>query len=372
MRGRGRPKHPDILTPREWEVLALLREGGSNEEIAQALGVTLATARFHVSEIIGKLGVANRHEAAAWQPEPTSSRPAWTRALVPFAAVSQIKWSSLGAVLSVVVVAGVITVVALLVWGIAQTSTLPSSSSSISGFCTPGPTNTPPTPAKLISTPDLRPDSVRMTEIAVGQQRNRDWSKRFIAAGCDPHTLSDSTFEVFNPGPTYNSLDQAIAGADVIVRAHVDNTKFSLSGNIDLPNGDVSVNDLPNADVSLTVLESLKGDAPQTLVLAQGGGPVPQAYWGALEHPEGFPILLTGDDVILLAQRRPPNAGYPGGYVLLAYRGVYYVREGKVFATKDNPCASAIDGTPLTQEVDLIRASLARSAGGHVSSSPGC
>ena len=35
MRRRGRPPYPDILTPREWEVLALLRQGLSNEEIAQ-------------------------------------------------------------------------------------------------------------------------------------------------------------------------------------------------------------------------------------------------------------------------------------------------------------------------------------------------
>ena len=40
---RGRPPHPDILTPREWEVLALLRSGASNEEIAEQLGVTLST-----------------------------------------------------------------------------------------------------------------------------------------------------------------------------------------------------------------------------------------------------------------------------------------------------------------------------------------
>jgi hypothetical protein len=341
-------------------VLALLRRGASNEEIAQTLDVTLATARFHVAEIIGKLGVTNRHEAAAWQPEPTSTRSAWARGLAPFAAVRQMKWTSVGPVSGAVVVVGAITVVALLVWGIAQTSTVPSS--SISGFCTPGPTYAPAAPSKLISTPDLRPDSVRMTEIAVGQQRNRDWTNRFIAAGCDPHTLSDTTFEVFYPGPTYQNPDQAIAGADVIVRAHVDTTEFSLSGD----------EQIPNADVSLTVLESLKGDAPQTLVFLQGGGPVPQGYWGGLAHPEGLPILLAGDDVILLAQRRPPNAGYPGGYVLLPYRGVYYVREGKVYATKDNPCAPRIDGTPLSQEVDFIRASLARSAAGHASSSPGC
>ena len=36
---RGRPPHPDILTPREWEILALLREGLSDPEIAERLGI---------------------------------------------------------------------------------------------------------------------------------------------------------------------------------------------------------------------------------------------------------------------------------------------------------------------------------------------
>ncbi len=68
MNGRGRPPTPDILTPREWEVLALLRRGLSNREIADELGISLAGAKFHVSEIISKLGVSSREEAAAWQP----------------------------------------------------------------------------------------------------------------------------------------------------------------------------------------------------------------------------------------------------------------------------------------------------------------
>jgi DNA-binding CsgD family transcriptional regulator len=65
MRRRGRPPHPDILTPREWEVLALVEEGASNDEIAQRLGITERTAKYHVSEIMSKLGVSSREEAVA-------------------------------------------------------------------------------------------------------------------------------------------------------------------------------------------------------------------------------------------------------------------------------------------------------------------
>ena len=37
-----RPSHPDMLTPREQEVLALLREGLTNPRIAERLSITLA------------------------------------------------------------------------------------------------------------------------------------------------------------------------------------------------------------------------------------------------------------------------------------------------------------------------------------------
>jgi DNA-binding NarL/FixJ family response regulator len=74
MNRRGRPPYPDILTPREWEVLELLRQGLSNEHIAELLGITLRTAKFHVSEILSKLGVESREQAAAWQPEEAPAR----------------------------------------------------------------------------------------------------------------------------------------------------------------------------------------------------------------------------------------------------------------------------------------------------------
>jgi DNA-binding CsgD family transcriptional regulator len=53
------------LTGREREVLALVAEGRSNSQIAQALFISPKTASVHVSNILGKLGVAGRGEAAA-------------------------------------------------------------------------------------------------------------------------------------------------------------------------------------------------------------------------------------------------------------------------------------------------------------------
>jgi DNA-binding CsgD family transcriptional regulator/tetratricopeptide (TPR) repeat protein len=53
------------LTPREREVLVLLADGRTNRQIAEALFISVKTASVHVSNILAKLGVANRGEAAA-------------------------------------------------------------------------------------------------------------------------------------------------------------------------------------------------------------------------------------------------------------------------------------------------------------------
>jgi len=66
---RGRPPHPDILTPRQWEVLEHVRDGKTNEQIARQLGISPDGVKFHVSEIITKLGVTSRREAATWHRE---------------------------------------------------------------------------------------------------------------------------------------------------------------------------------------------------------------------------------------------------------------------------------------------------------------
>ena len=51
------------LTARERDVLALLADGLGNRDIAQALGISEHTVKFHLGAIFGKLGAATRTEA---------------------------------------------------------------------------------------------------------------------------------------------------------------------------------------------------------------------------------------------------------------------------------------------------------------------
>ena len=57
------------LTHRQREVLDLIVRGKTNGEIAEELGITLDGAKWHVSEILARLGVNSREEAAEWYRE---------------------------------------------------------------------------------------------------------------------------------------------------------------------------------------------------------------------------------------------------------------------------------------------------------------
>ena len=67
-------RHEDIapvalsarLTPREIEVLRLIAEGKSNQDIADKLLISLSTVAHHVTSILGKTSSSNRTEAAAY------------------------------------------------------------------------------------------------------------------------------------------------------------------------------------------------------------------------------------------------------------------------------------------------------------------
>jgi DNA-binding NarL/FixJ family response regulator len=66
MREVRAPESPKALTGRETEVLKLLAQGQSNKQIAQSLNIGEKTVHSHVSNILGKLGVPSRTQAALY------------------------------------------------------------------------------------------------------------------------------------------------------------------------------------------------------------------------------------------------------------------------------------------------------------------
>ena len=66
MREVRTPESPEALSERETEVLRLLARGLANKEIANELVIAEKTVKTHVSNILGKLGVQSRTQAALY------------------------------------------------------------------------------------------------------------------------------------------------------------------------------------------------------------------------------------------------------------------------------------------------------------------
>jgi DNA-binding NarL/FixJ family response regulator len=79
-RPRGRLRHPDILTPAEWAVVELARDGMTNAEIAVRRGVGPETVKSRVASILSKLSLPDRRALAAWDGQPGAAPAAVTAA----------------------------------------------------------------------------------------------------------------------------------------------------------------------------------------------------------------------------------------------------------------------------------------------------
>lgn len=101
-RPRGRPPYADSLTPAEWRIADAIRHGGTDRTISKRLGISSDAVKFHVGNILGKLGFANRRALRQWAGVPQASalgRRKQREGQMSVAAVpdsSDIQWGDIG------------------------------------------------------------------------------------------------------------------------------------------------------------------------------------------------------------------------------------------------------------------------------------
>jgi DNA-binding CsgD family transcriptional regulator len=148
-----RPRYPEDaiadLTARQREVLALLAKRRTNAEIASDLGISLDGAKWHVSEIIGRLGVESRDEAAeCWR--RYNGLPARLRRIaLGLAAAGSLRWAAAGAALVAIGLA------AAVVLALRDDGSPPATGTPADGSPTPIPTPSGPAPFSLVPAPGV-------------------------------------------------------------------------------------------------------------------------------------------------------------------------------------------------------------------------
>jgi DNA-binding CsgD family transcriptional regulator/predicted enzyme related to lactoylglutathione lyase len=70
---RGRPPHDDLLTPAEWRVVHAVKHGMTSREIAERRGISIDAVKYHVANVLAKLGLADRGALRHWHRAPKQS-----------------------------------------------------------------------------------------------------------------------------------------------------------------------------------------------------------------------------------------------------------------------------------------------------------
>ncbi|HEX6139570.1 MAG TPA: LuxR C-terminal-related transcriptional regulator [Candidatus Limnocylindria bacterium] len=97
-RGRGRPPHPDVLTPAEWAVLDLVRHGLNRRQVAERRGIGPDAVKYHLANIGDKLGVRGIRRLRHWPGYPATSPIARSRKETPMQSATGIALGPIGQV----------------------------------------------------------------------------------------------------------------------------------------------------------------------------------------------------------------------------------------------------------------------------------
>src|SRR6185437_6415933 len=108
----GSHQRDSVLTERQRAVLELIAAGKTNAEIGEALGISLDGAKWHVTEILTRLQVQTREQAADWWRHEQSVQQRASRLFSHFRPITAIGGIALGG--TVLAAVGVCAVVILM------------------------------------------------------------------------------------------------------------------------------------------------------------------------------------------------------------------------------------------------------------------
>ena len=270
---RGRPRYPDVLTPREQEVLALVREGLTNGEIAERLSVSADTVKTHVSQILSKLGVGTREEAAAWAPEAEGEGWTWRR------------WVMVG--LGTATVVGTVLALGLLAWGVFETESESRDSEAQAEQANVSPTGTASIteeiPNVLRTVPAVSEPGAYLLDLETGELR-----------------IVEHPIGAISPDETKMLKPNCCAGGELIV------IDIASGHGTLLVDGDIADADWSPDGKQIAYSYNLGGSHGLLVIDAQGGAPrrlTNIAGWGVDWAPSGPYIAFTsaGNDGLSVA-----------------------------------------------------------------------
>ena len=147
--------------------------------------------------------------------------------------------------------------------------------------------------------------------------------------------------EIPSLAPPPLTLTQALSQATLVVHAKVRAVTFQSNPS----------RGLPLATATVDVLQTAKGRSAPTITVLQLGGPVAEGSGGALAQLDTDPLLLPGDDVLLLLH---PSPAAPGLYRTVIGAGVTEITHGTVRAQDGNPFGAQITGQTVPDLLALM------------------